>query len=343
VATLTILAAGVFLIGSRQSLFTSTYRVNATFHNVVGLNEDADVRVGGLNEGRVKHIQLPNRPDGDVTVSIDLRSGTKAVVKEDSMASIKSDGLVGDKYVEISFGSNDGPPIKNNDTIRSEPPVDISDLVKKANGLLASANTAVEDLNKVANNAQAISGKINQGQGTLGALVNDKTVYNQAVAGTAALNEDMEALKHNFFLRGFFKKRGYEDSTDLTKNTVPRLPPGEPIKTFEYEGRTIFAKPDVAKLKNEKELREAGAYLQQNNFGLAVVVASAGMKGEASKDKTLTEGRATAIRDYLAKNFRLDDTRIKTLGLGKMEDVPDDGVVQILVYPASGTRAAVEK
>jgi hypothetical protein len=198
----------------------------------------------------------------------------------------------------------------------------------------------VQDLDRVAANAEAISGKINQGKGTLGALVNDKTVYNQAVAATTELNEDMEALKHNFFLRGFFKKRGYEDATALTKNAVPRLPPGDPIKTFEYDGRKIFSKPDGAKLKNERELHEAGEYLQQNIFGLAVVVASVGMKGETAKDKILTEGRATAIRDYLAKNFRLDDTRIRTLGLGKMEAVPDDGVAQILVYPASGNRAS---
>jgi phospholipid/cholesterol/gamma-HCH transport system substrate-binding protein len=93
--------------------------VNATFRNVVGLSDGADVRVGGLHEGTVKHIQLPSRPDGKVTVSMDLKTGTKAVLKEDSMASIKSDGLVGDKYVEIAFGSDNGAPIKNGDRFRA--------------------------------------------------------------------------------------------------------------------------------------------------------------------------------------------------------------------------------
>ena len=47
VVTLTILAVGVFLIGNNESLFQRTFQVNAAFHNVSGLNEGADVRVGG--------------------------------------------------------------------------------------------------------------------------------------------------------------------------------------------------------------------------------------------------------------------------------------------------------
>jgi hypothetical protein len=79
-------------------------------------------------------------------------------------------------------------------------------------------------------------------------------------------------------------------------------------------------------------LREAGDYLQSNKFALAVIVVSIGMKGETDKDRVLSEGRATALREYLAKNFRLDDTRIKTLGLGKTDGGGDNGKAEILVY-----------
>jgi phospholipid/cholesterol/gamma-HCH transport system substrate-binding protein len=334
VATLAVLVVGVFLIGNRESLFQSTYRVNADFQNVAGLADGADVRVGGLHEGNVKHIQLPNRPDGMVTVSMDLQKASRNVLKKDSIAAIKSDGLIGDKYVEISFGSDTGASIKNGDTIASQPPFDISNLVKKADQLLDSAQTGVKDLNGTASNLQAITAKVNQGQGTVGALINDKTVYQKVSAGATALNEDAEALKHNFLLRGFFKNRGYEDASDLTKNAISHLPPGDPAKTFDVDGREIFAKPNEAKLKNEKALKEAGDYLQGNKYSLAVVVVSVGMKGETDKDRVLSEGRAAAIRDYLAKNFRLDDTRIKTIGLGKTNGVGDDGKAEILVYSA---------
>jgi len=115
--------------------------------------------------------------------------------------------------------------------------------------------------------------------------VNDKTVYQQAAAGATALNEDAEALKYNFLPRGFFKKRGHEDAEDLTKHQIARLPAGTPQKTFDYDGRAIFDQPDTAKRKDKKALADAGAYLQSNKFGLAVVVASVGMKGETDKDR----------------------------------------------------------
>jgi phospholipid/cholesterol/gamma-HCH transport system substrate-binding protein len=339
VAALAVLVVGVFLIGSRESLFQSTYRLKAEFQNVAGLADGADVRVAGLHQGTVKHIQLPKQPDGKVTVTMDLDKATRDVLKNDSVASIKSEGLIGDKYVEISFGSDNATPLKNGDTIPSEPPLDMSNLVKKADQLLDSAKSAVTNLDGTASNLKSVSAKIDEGKGTVGALINDKTIYQKATAGATALDENLEALKHNFLLRGFFKNRGYEDAADLTKNAVSHLPPGDPIKTFEYEGQKVFN--NQAKIKDQKALKDAGDYLQANKFGLAVVVASTGMKGESSQDKVLSEGRATAVRDYLAKNFRLDDTRIKTLGLGKTSDTDDNGKVEILVYPESAAANSV--
>jgi phospholipid/cholesterol/gamma-HCH transport system substrate-binding protein len=341
VAALAVLFTGVFLIGSREALFQRTYPVKTEFENVAGLADGADVRVGGLHEGTVKQIQLPKRPDGKITVSMELDKATHDVIKKDSVASIKSEGLIGDKYVEISFGSDNAAALKSGDTIGSQPPLDMSNLVKKADQLLDTAKSAVTDLDGTASNLQAISSKINEGKGTVGALINDKTIYQKATAGATALDEDMEALKHNFLLRGFFKNRGYEDAADLTKHAVSNLPPGQPVKTFEYDGQKLFNQQ--ARLKDEKALKEAGQYLQSNPFGVAVVVVSTGMKGETGRDRVLSEGRATAIRDYLAKNFPLDDTRIKTLGLGKSGDAGENGRAEILVYPASGPASAKAK
>jgi phospholipid/cholesterol/gamma-HCH transport system substrate-binding protein len=340
VAALAVLFAGVFLIGSRESLFQSTYQVKAQFQNVAGLADGADVRVGGLHQGTVKHIQLPNQPDGKVTVSMDLNKASRDVLKKDSVASIKSEGLIGDKYVEISFGTDSAAQLRNGDLISSEPPLDMSNLVKKADQLLDTAKGAVTDLDGTASNLKSISAKINDGKGTVGALINDKTIYQKATAGATALNEDMEALKHNFLLRGFFKNRGYEDASDLTKHAIANLPSGEATKVFEYDGQKIFN--EQAKLKDQKAFKDAGDYLQTNKFGLAVVAVSVGMKGETDQDQVLSQGRAAVIRDYLAKNFRLDDTRIKTLGLGKSGDTGDNGKAEILVYPAASATGAAE-
>jgi phospholipid/cholesterol/gamma-HCH transport system substrate-binding protein len=339
VITLGILVTGVFLIGSKQALFHSTYRVNANFRNVTGLTPGADVRVGGIQQGTVRRIDLPKRPDGDVSVVMDLRSETRDVVKRDSLAAIKSEGMVGDKYVEISFGSPEGQGLKDGDTLKSEPPVDISDLFNKANQILDTTQTAIKNVQDTAANMTSITSKIDKGQGTAGALINDKTMYKEANASVTALHENMEALKHNFLIRGFFKKRGYEDSSDITKHAIAKLPPGPYSKVFTYDGKQIFSKADTAQLKNQKALSEAGKFLELQKQSEVVIAASMGMKGDTEKDRVLTEARSAVVRDYLVGNFRLDDARVKTIGLGKTGDTSDDGKVEIIVYPAGRNQA----
>ena len=97
------------------------------------------------------------------------------------------------------------------------------------------------------------------------------------------------------------------------------MPPGTPLKTFHYDVLKIFEDAEHAKLKGDKQLKEAGQFLQGTTFGTAVVVASSGMKGDAEDVKVLTQARAMVVRDYLVKNFQMDDRRVKTMGLGKTE------------------------
>ena len=343
VGTLVILAAGVFLIGNREMLFSSNYSLRAQFQTVSGLTNGGDVRVGGIHKGTVRRIDLPRQPDGKVTVVMDLDRSTRDVLKKDSTAAIKSEGLLGDKYVEVSFGSAGAERLKDGDTIGSEPPLDISDLIKKTDQILDTTKDAMQNVEGTTTNLKSISSKIDQGQGTVGALINDKKVYQEASAGATAFQENMEALKHNFLLRGFFKKRGYEDADELKKHEISRLPAQPVMKQFVYDAAQVFDKPDGAKLKSKKPLDEAGSFLEQNKFGLAVVLAYTGMKGDSEKNRTLTEARTMVVRDYLAQNFKLDDTRIKTMGLGKAKEADESSKLEIIVYPAGAHLAAAQK
>ena len=163
--------------------------------------------------------------------------------------------------------------------------------------------------------------------------------------GVTDFQENMEALKHNFFLRGYFKNRGYEDSAELAKNEIERLPQGTPIKEFTYSAKQLFDKQDSAKLKNQKSLNAGGEFLANNQFAFAVVVVSAGMEGDTQKDLVLTEARAMVVREYLVENFGFDDSQLKTLGMGKQTDANSDagwGTVQIFIYP-TGTEIPPNK
>src|SRR5215813_11698345 len=173
ITALLIFAAGVFWIGNKQFLFHRTYRLNAEFDNVAGLNGGAEVRVGGIHEGTVRQIQLPLRPNEKVRVLMDLEGRTRDVIKKDSIAMVQSEGLVGDKFVEISFGSEQAAKVKDGDTIEGQQPLQLSDLMKKMNEVLDTTKGAVENVNDTSKNLSSITTKIDQGQGTIGALINN--------------------------------------------------------------------------------------------------------------------------------------------------------------------------
>jgi hypothetical protein len=351
VVTLAILVAGVFIIGSKQYLFSSTYQLKAQFDNVVGLDAGADVRVGGVHSGTVSSIVLPHKPGERVTVIMNLGKATHEIIKQDSVATIETEGLLGNQYLSISFGSGGKADVSNGDTIASEPPLEISDLLEKTSGILDSSQQAIQNATRATANLDSISAKINAGQGTVGALVNDKQLYNnlqqttstmqntvvQAQAGVTDFQENMEALKHSFFVRGYFKNRGYEDSAELTQNEIERLPQATPTKEFTYSAKQLFDKQDSAKLKNPQPLKMGGEFLANNQFGFAVIVASSSMLGDTQKDLVLTEARAMVVREYLVENFGFDDSQLKTLGMGKQTEASSGanwGAVQIFIYPA---------
>ncbi len=155
----------------------------------------------------------------------------------------------------------------------------------------------------------------------------------------------MEAMKHNFLLRGYFKNRGYEDSSELGKDEIAGVPQASAVKEFTFQAKQLFDKQDSAKLKGQKSLNSAGQFLSGNDFGLAVIEVSTGMSGSADEDMTLSQARAMVVRDYIVQHFGFDDTKLKTVALGKRGEsrTKDDwGAVRVLIYP-EGTEVPPDK
>ena len=357
--TLAALAAGVFIIGSKEYFFRSTYQLKAQFSNVAGLADGANVQVGGVHSGTVLRIELPHKPGDKITVVMELDKSTHEIIKQDSLATIETEGVLGNQFVAISFGSAGQADVTDGEMIKSEPPLEMSALFKKTSGILDTSQLAINNATLATAHLNSVSAKIDAGVGTIGALVNDKQLYNnvqqttsslqatmvQAQAGVTDFQENMEALKHNFILSGYFKKRGYEDSGNLTANSIATLPQGVPLKAFTYSSKQLFDGRDSAKLKNQASLNEGGKFLAENQFGIAVVVVSAGNEGDTQKDLLLTKARAMVVREYLVDNFGFDDSQLKTLGMGKQTGAAQDedwGSIQILIFPA-GTEIPAEK
>lgn len=318
-----VLGVSVFLIGGEQSRFTRHYRVLAYFDNVQGLVEGSEVRVGGVQKGAVRRIALPSGPSGRVIVELDMERETDSVVKQDSVASIRSNGLLGDQFVEVSFGSEGAGEIQDGATLQSREPSDMSAVVGKVETVLDRATGAL-------GNIEQITGKVNDGHGTLGSLLNDRSMYHEAKAGVTALKEDAQALKSNFFLRGFFKERGYKDVSDLAANEIKEVPSKTPAERYAYPSKDIFDDSDNAKLKNEKKFEAAGKKLEEAGFKQVVIVASTGPTGDTDKSLDLARARAYVVRKYLVEKFKVDDTKIKTIGLGK--DLRGVDEVSVLIF-----------
>ena len=349
--TLAILATGIFIIGSKKYLFSPTYQLKTTFANVAGLSAGADVMVGGLHSGTVHSIDLPSKPGDQMTVVMEMDNSTRTIVRQDSVASIQTEGLLGNQYIAVSFGTAEKPEVKSGDSISSVPPLEMAELLNKANGLLGQDQAAMANINQVAEHLKSVSAKIDSGDGTVGALVNDKALYeslNQTASGARSavasadvgikdFQDNMEALKHNFLLKGYFKNRGYEDSADLGKDEISSVPQGATIKDFTYQSKDLFDKQDSAKLKGQKALNASGQFLAGNDFGIAVIEVSSGKTGSSDADLTLAQARAMVVRDYIVQHFGFDDTKLKTIALGKQTgevSKADWGEIKILIYPA---------
>jgi ABC-type transporter Mla subunit MlaD len=317
------------------------------------------VLIGGVHSGTVRTIDLPHKSGEPVTVVMELNESTRDIIRQDSVATIQTEGLLGNQYVAVSFGSSDKPEVKSGDTIASIPPLEMSALLDKANGLLGQGQAAMVNINKVAEHLNSVTAKVDSGNGTVGALVNDRELYNNldqtasgarsavssAQTGIKDFQDNMEALKHNFLLKGYFKNRGYEDAADLGKDEIANLPQATTIKDFTFQAKDLFDKQDSAKLKGQKALNAAGEYLSGNDFGVAVIETSTGKAGSSDSDLTLAQARAMVVRDYIVQHFGFDDTKLKTVALGKETSdtsKADWGLIRVLIYP-NGTPIPPDK
>jgi len=121
--------------------------------------------------------------------SMGLENSTHNIVKQDAMASIKTEGLLGNEYVAISFGSGSAADVVDGGTIASEPPLEMSDLLKKASGILDTSQEALVNVTHTTASLSSISAKIDKGQGTVGALINDRHLYTRLDQTTTGVRD----------------------------------------------------------------------------------------------------------------------------------------------------------
>ncbi len=158
----------IFIIGSKENLFTDTFIVYSEFETVSGLTTGNSVRFAGIDVGIVEKIEI--QEVNKVLVTMTIESNIKRFIKKDAEVTIGSEGLVGNKIVTISSGTKTSSSVDNGDYLKSIKPVDIGDI-------LNNLNESTKEAEKISKEITDITTKINEGQGTLGQLVNNASLY----------------------------------------------------------------------------------------------------------------------------------------------------------------------
>jgi len=202
---LTLFVLAIFIIGKQKNLFNPVFKLTSTFYNVSGLQVGNNIRFSGINVGTVDNISIIN--DSTVKVEMLIRKEVNQFIKSDCKVGIGSEGLIGDKLLIISQGSNEAPLARDGQAIASVEPIETDAIMK-------SLQVTAGNVEVITNQLAEITVKINKGKGTLGRLIQDEGIaenLNQTIVNlkksSKGLDQNMEAAKHNFLLKGFFNKK----------------------------------------------------------------------------------------------------------------------------------------
>lgn len=176
---LLIFILAIYFIGDKQNMFGKTNHLETVFNNVNGLQLGNSVRYSGISVGTVREIEMIN----DTTIRIDMiiDKSIFSYIKKDAIATIGSDGLVGNMIINIIPGNGNQPSVDSGDEIHSYNRIRTEDMLSTLNLTNENAATLTANLLKITN-------KIIKGKGTLGALLNDTLISKD-------LGETMRYLK----------------------------------------------------------------------------------------------------------------------------------------------------
>jgi phospholipid/cholesterol/gamma-HCH transport system substrate-binding protein len=449
VGGLLLFGLGLFLIGDRRMLFSRSADYYTEFSQISALEAGAKVRVGGMDAGEVIEVRVPQDPRSKFRLRFRVIAKLFPVIRNDSVASIQTDGLLGNKFLLIDTGTTGiaAPGY----TLRSREPFEIGDLLAKLRDTVTAIDSTAGDVkghitdatrtvaeaakhvdemivaaqapvekftaaaSRISEDTSALIARVRAGEGTVGKLMNDDSVYNdiagstkriqsamenlrktsadvqdlvsrfksggvpadiERIAGNVSesserlkvlvasfqslpgggegvasdlratltssreamsdLAEDLEALKHSFFFRGFFKDRGFYDLGSLS-------PAEYQSKQFEknvtkqrawVHQNELF----VVKANGFEELSDAGrkkldatvANFLQYTKDRAVIVEGYAAGGTVTEQFLVSLERATKVRDYLVKKFSLSPEHIGVMPMG-FAGGEGDGIALVLL------------
>jgi phospholipid/cholesterol/gamma-HCH transport system substrate-binding protein len=182
-----IFILGIYFVGERQQLFRGTFRISCVFKDVAGLQVGSNVRFSGINVGTVNNTIIVS--DTSVKVDILIDESTRKFIKKDALASIGSEGLMGNKILIINPGTGGMKEIENNDIIGTVQPINFDDV-------LLSLKRTIDNASNITTNLASITGNIESGKGTIGRLLMDHSLAQNFDSSIVNLKQGLFGLKN---------------------------------------------------------------------------------------------------------------------------------------------------
>lgn len=191
-AGLVVAALAILTLGGRVGAFAEKYPLYTYMPSVSGIQAGAPIRLAGVNVGSVEEVKFIDAGERDsisarfmqaygdslgersVMIRFTVEEKVQEKVTRSSRAKIGTVGLLGDKYLDLEVGDPREPPLTAGDIVLNESPIDYE-------GLIARAAEGVEELVGSLEGSRQLIARINNGEGTLGRLINDPALYEEWV------------------------------------------------------------------------------------------------------------------------------------------------------------------
>jgi len=445
-SALMLITIALFLIGDRHNAFQRHVDFYTEMANVNDIVPGSKVRVSGMDAGQVTNIAIPSHPSGKFRLRLQVNTKLHDLIRDDSVVTIETDGLVGDRFLLIHQGSDPSGIAAGGATLRSKEPIELSAVIATATGMLDQTAAVIGDLQHrtdgaldaitaTVNNTNGLVTGVRQGRGTVGMLLTDRKTADsvraavgntqQATANlnqaslqarqlmtdfqqrnlfqkaedtlnntkdasqqiaqashqlnvtlddalgpdrsgenaaanmretlsninlaTANMAEDTEALKHEFFFRGFFKKRGYYSLNSLT---------GDEYRTSAYfqnpanrrvwmAGSQTFVNDasghEVLSAVGELQLDDAMGAAKDRATTEPIVVEGYSQAPAASDQMVASRARSLLVAHYLEKRFHLSNRDVAVMALDETAPRSSgkanwDGICLVFLQPTGKNR-----
>ena len=284
---------GIYYIGSQINIFSKNFQISGIFTDISGLKVGNNARFSGINVGTVSKVQIIN--DSLVRVDLSVQENVRQFIRKDSKMEIGSEGLMGNKIVNIYTGNINVNIIEEGDILETIEVVQIDKILRQLN--TSSVNTAI-----ITKNIAEITEKINQGEGAFGKIFADESF----ATDLSSIAEKTALLTKNF--------AEITDKISKEKGTVGML---------------------LSDTTLAKKIFEAGENLQKSTRNLVEITDQVnngqGLFGEIFTDTAFTSGLSRAGRNL---DYTTEKTKILSDNLVKITNEINEGqgLITRLIY-----------